>query len=32
MKAICHLIEKIERGELDLSAWLGLDAQLGAPW
>jgi DNA-binding transcriptional MerR regulator len=32
MKAICNLLEKIERGELDLAEWLGFDAQLGTPW
>jgi DNA-binding transcriptional MerR regulator len=32
IKAICALLGKIDRGELDLSEWLGLEAQLGAPW
>ena len=32
MKAICALLQKIDEGELDLNEWLGLEAQLGAPW
>ncbi len=32
MKAICDLLQKIDKGELDLNEWLGLEAQLGAPW
>jgi len=32
MKAICQLLEKIERGELDLAEWLGFDVELGKPW
>jgi DNA-binding transcriptional MerR regulator len=32
MKAIADLLQKIDRGELDLNEWLGLEAQLGAPW
>jgi len=32
MKAICNLLEKIDRGELDLAEWLGFDAQVGTRW
>lgn len=32
MKAICNLLEQIERGELDLADWLGFDTQVGTPW
>lgn len=32
IKAICELVGKIDRGELDLNEWLGLEAQLVAPW
>lgn len=32
MKAISDLLGKVEKGELDLNEWLGLEAQLGAPW
>lgn len=32
IKAICELVDRIDKGELDLSEWLGLDAQLGQPW
>jgi len=32
IKAIGHLLEKVERGDLDLAEWLGFGAQLGAPW
>ncbi len=32
MKAIVDLVGKIDGGELDLSEWLGLEAQLQAPW
>ena len=32
IKAICELVARIDKGELDLNEWLGLDAQLGKPW
>jgi DNA-binding transcriptional MerR regulator len=32
IKAICELVKKIDKGELDLGEWLGLEAQLGEPW
>jgi DNA-binding transcriptional MerR regulator len=32
IKAICELLGRIDQGELDLNEWLGLEAQLGAPW
>jgi DNA-binding transcriptional MerR regulator len=32
IKAICDLLGKIDKGELDLNEWLGLEAQLGTPW
>lgn len=32
IKAICELLGKIDKGELDLNEWLGLEAELGAPW
>ncbi len=32
MKAICELVGQIEKGELDLGEWLGLEAELAAPW
>ncbi|MBI4508090.1 MAG: MerR family transcriptional regulator [Deltaproteobacteria bacterium] len=32
IKAICDLLGKIEKGELDLNEWLGFEAQLAAPW
>lgn len=32
IKAIRDLLAKVERGELALNDWLGLDAQIGAPW
>ncbi len=32
IKAICDLVKQIDKGELDLNEWLGLDAQLGEPW
>jgi DNA-binding transcriptional MerR regulator len=30
--AIRELLERIDRGELDLGEWLGLEAQLATPW
>ena len=32
IKAICALVRRIDKGEVDLSEWLGLDAQLEEPW
>jgi DNA-binding transcriptional MerR regulator len=32
MKAIRDLVEKIERGEIDLNEWLGFEGVLGASW
>ncbi|MEZ4226772.1 MAG: MerR family transcriptional regulator [Polyangiaceae bacterium] len=32
IKAICDLVRRIDKGELDLGEWLGLGAQLGEPW
>jgi len=32
MKAICELLQKMDAGQLDLHEWLGLEAQIGAPW
>ena len=32
MKAICDLLQRSDKGELDINEWLGLEAQLGAPW
>src|SRR5205823_3902640 len=32
IKAICELAGRIDRGELVLGEWLGLDAQLTEPW
>ena len=32
IEAIRDLVVRIDKGELDLAAWLGLDAQLQVPW
>jgi DNA-binding transcriptional MerR regulator len=32
MKAIGELLQKLEEGAFDLHEWLGLEAQIGAPW
>ncbi len=32
IEAIRDLVARIDKGELDLAAWLGLDAQLQVPW
>jgi DNA-binding transcriptional MerR regulator len=32
IKAICGLVEKVDRGELDLNEWLGFEGELGASW
>src|SRR5687767_13869359 len=32
IKAIGELVGQMEKGELDLTEWLGLEAQLQAPW
>jgi DNA-binding transcriptional MerR regulator len=32
IKAIADLFARVEKGELQLDEWLGLEAQLGAPW
>lgn len=32
IKAICELVKKIDKGELDLGEWLGLEEQLVEPW
>ena len=32
IKAICNLLEQLERGELDIAEWLGFDAEIAAPW
>jgi hypothetical protein len=32
IKAICDLVGRIDKGELVLGEWLGLDAQLREPW
>src|ERR1700722_10707762 len=30
--AICDLLKTIERGEIDLAEWLGVEEQLHTPW
>jgi DNA-binding transcriptional MerR regulator len=32
MKAICELLQKLDEGVFDLHQWLGLEAQIEAPW
>lgn len=32
IKAICDLLGKVEKGELDVGSWLGFEAQLQASW